>query len=78
MGKASFTSGFAKRKLAEGRCPVVGKIETEDTTISFETSVPKDLAWSLYRFVANIADGNTSPQEAFKNAFEEPTNSKGV
>ncbi len=69
MGKASFSSGFAKEKLSEGRAPMVARINTGETIIDFETSFPKERAWKLYNFISYLADKNISPEDAFKKAF---------
>jgi hypothetical protein len=69
--KASFTAGFAKQKLAEGRAPMVAKFDTGDTIIELETSFPKDRAWKLYRFISGVADQDKNPEDVFKETFGE-------
>jgi hypothetical protein len=71
MGKASFSQGFAKEKLAEGRAPMVAKMETDSTIINLETSFPMDRAWKVHLFLMQIADEKIEPIDAFKKAFEE-------
>ncbi len=69
MGKASFSKGFAKEKIAEGRAPMVARLDTGDTIIDFETSFPKDRAWKIYNLLAALADEDISPKDAFEKAF---------
>ena len=71
MGKATFTKGFANERLAEGRAPMVARLCTGDTIIDFETSFPKERAWNVYNFLANIAREDVSPKDAFEKAFNE-------
>lgn len=69
--KASFSCGFEKAKLAEGRSPIVAKINTGDTVVEFEMSFQKERSWRLYHFMIALADDDISPEEAFKEAFDE-------
>lgn len=71
MAKASFTKGFAKARLDEGRAPMVGRLLTGDTTIEFETSFRQDRAWAVHNFLASLARNEVSPKEAFEKAFKE-------
>ena len=49
---------------------MVGKINTGETTIEFETSFPKDRAWKIYRFIQGLANEDVSPKESFERAFK--------
>lgn len=69
MGKASFTKGFAQERLAEGRAPMVARIDTGDTIIDFETSFPRERAWNVYNLLAKLADEDITPKEAFDKTF---------
>lgn len=68
--KASFSKGFANEKLAEGRSPMVAKLDTGDTVVEFEMSFRKDRSWKLYHFLIALANDDVSPKEAFLEAFE--------
>ncbi len=69
MGKAVFTKGFAKERIAEGRSPIIARIDTGETILDLEASFPKDRAWKVFRFISNISDERMTPQEAFDKAF---------
>lgn len=69
--KASFSKGFAKEKIDEGRSPMVAKLDTGGTVIEFETSFRQDRSWKMYHFLIALANDDVSPEEAFKEAFED-------
>lgn len=69
MAKASFTKGFAAQKLAEGRAPMVARLNTGDTIIELETSFPIGRAWDLYRFLNQLSHESVTPQQAFDETF---------
>jgi len=70
--KATFTKGYAAKKLAENRAPVIGKIDTKSTGITFELAIPHEHAFAFYRFMLALAQ-DKHPEEAFKNAFDKST-----
>ena len=69
--KASFSKGYAADKLAQGRAPLVGRLNTGDTIVDFEMSFPKERAWQLYNFLIELSDQATTPQKAIDEAFNE-------
>jgi hypothetical protein len=70
MGRATFTKGFQKQAVSEGRRAVMVKIDTESVSIQAEISVRKDQAGKLWRFIQTLATCD-SPTAAYAAAFVE-------
>lgn len=77
MGKSSFSKGFAVEQKANGRAPMVARIDTGGTIIDFETSFPREHAWHVYNFIAKLSE-SLSPQEAFEKSFGRKSKLSGI
>lgn len=69
MAKSSFTAGFAKARLAEGRAPMVAKIDTGRTTIEMEMSCMQDRATIVHKFLTHICNDDLSIKEVIDRTF---------